>query len=72
VKTTVVLGRKPELDETGTYIELASICDRFNTMPNEGGVLDQNQVVMRKLMIVYAAMQEKQALEEKRRNKRGK
>jgi len=63
VKTVVLLGRKPECDETPTYLELASICSRFSVLPNDGGVLDQDQLVMRKLMIVYSAWDEKQEKE---------
>jgi hypothetical protein len=66
----VVLERKPELIETPTYVELTILCDSFRSLPSAGGVLDQDQLVMRRIAIVREAQAERQKLEEDRRKRK--
>jgi len=44
-------------------------CKEFSALPNEGGVLDQDQLIMRKLRIVDRALVEKAEQERKKDNK---
>ncbi len=40
-------------------IELTNLCQAFNVLPREGGVLDQDAETMRKMQMVLVAQNEK-------------
>jgi len=35
------------------------MCREFNSLPSQGGLLDQDQLIVRKMMIVLSAQSEK-------------
>lgn len=51
------------------FINVVITCKEFNALPNEGGVLDQDQLIMRKLRIVDDALAEKQEIDRKKESK---
>ncbi len=42
-----------------TIIELTNLCQAFNVLPREGGVLDQDAETMRKMQMVLVAQSAK-------------
>ena len=62
----------PETAETSSdiieMIELTNLCQTFNVLPREGGVLDQDATTMRKIQMVLVA-QAKKAKAELKKNK---
>jgi hypothetical protein len=54
------MGRSDLLDdEVYQILELYHLCRDFHALPSEGGVLDQDQWLVRQLSIVAAAYHEK-------------
>jgi len=54
-------------DDVALAIELASMCEIFHCLPNAGGLLDQDPLVMRMIREVVLARAEKSEAEQQRR-----
>jgi hypothetical protein len=63
--SVVVMGRTPEIQETPHYLNLYNVCQSFQALPSEGGVLDQDQLIMRRFFVIEAAISEKQERDRK-------
>ena len=51
-------------------IELTNLCQAFNVLPREGGVLDQDAETMRKMQMVLIAQTKKQEADAKKVKKK--
>jgi hypothetical protein len=51
-------------------IEINALCQTYNALPRPGGILDQPALLMRGLLMVAAAQQEKAELEQQRSEQR--
>lgn len=65
---SVVLNRPPDPDVRDA-IEMTVMCQEFNCLPNEGGLLDQDSYYVWLLMAVIEAQAERQKIENKRLEK---
>lgn len=69
--SVIIMDRKPELEDTVHYVNLQRLCQSYRALPQEGGVLDQDQITMRIFSIIEEADGERAKLEEKK-SKKGK
>lgn len=53
------MKRTPDQD-VQELVEVYNTCETFSALPDEGGVLDQDQLLMRKFGMVQEAKAEKQ------------
>lgn len=58
LRATIILNRNPD-PEVAALIEIANMCDMMGALPYAGGVLDQDHLLMRKLLMVNIARTEK-------------
>lgn len=54
-------------DEVNFAVELYSFCSKYRTLPQAGGVLDQDAYYMQLLRLVDSAVQEREKLEQDKR-----
>lgn len=68
MRSFIVLGNKKDLDDDMLeHIKLLNSCERLHSLPSTGGVLDQDQLIMRKFDIITDARHEKEKLDEERK-----
>jgi hypothetical protein len=81
VRTAIVLERalKPndsttaqEINEVSLAVTLESMCERYHCLPDEGGILNQDQLLIRQMQIVSAAKHERSERERKERERKRK
>lgn len=65
LRATILTNRTPE-DDVVEVLTLANLCQKFKTLPNSGGVLDQDAYLMFMLQSVVAWQAERQELEMRR------
>lgn len=58
---------KPADDEVAFAVTLYSFCSKYRALPSAGGVLDQDAYYMQLLRLVDAAVQEREKMEEQKR-----
>ena len=51
-------------------IELTNLCQAFNVLPREGGVLDQDAETMHKMQMVMVAQAKKQEADADKKNRK--
>lgn len=64
------MTRKPDA-EVVRYVNTALLCERFNTLPHEGGLYDQPFKLVLGMQFVMEAIQEKQELDKPKSKGKG-
>jgi len=51
-------------------INITILCQEMHSLPHDGGILDQDQLIMRKMNIVLSAQAEKHELEKEQKDRK--
>lgn len=61
-----ILAKRKLDPEVSALIEIANSCELMGALPYEGGVLDQDHLLMRKILMVHTVRAEKRELDRKK------
>jgi hypothetical protein len=60
----VVFNRKPQREDTATLLGIDRLCREYGVLPRSGGLLEQDQLTIRKLHLVIKARDDRAAKED--------